>query len=65
MRLAFVVACTVFTVATAHAQKLSDDDYIKRVALIGFRGGGMPHLTKPPTRAPSRALPRRRALCTN
>src|SRR4051812_7067240 len=34
-------------------------------ALIGFRGGGMPHPTKPPTRAPSRALPRRRALCTN
>jgi hypothetical protein len=35
------------------------------MALIGFRGGGMPHPTKPPTRAPSRALPRRRALCTN
>jgi hypothetical protein len=32
MRLAFVVACTVFTVATAHAQKLSDDDYTKRVS---------------------------------
>src|SRR5689334_6738234 len=34
-------------------------------ALIGFRGGERPHPTKPETRAPSRALPRRRALCTN
>jgi hypothetical protein len=35
------------------------------VALVGFRGGERPHPTKPPTRAPSRALPRRRTLCTN
>src|SRR5271166_5302984 len=34
-------------------------------ALIGFRGGRLPHATRAPTRAPSRALPRRRALCTN
>src|SRR3954454_14468134 len=38
---------------------------LTEVALIGFRGDGMPHPTKPPTRALSRALPRWRALCTN
>jgi len=34
-------------------------------ALNGFRGGEVGHATKAATRAPSRALPRRRALCTN
>src|SRR3954470_10083025 len=34
-------------------------------ALIGFRGGGVRHVTRAATRAPSRSLPRRRALCTN
>ncbi len=35
------------------------------VALVGFRGVGLDHLTSAVMRAPSRALPRRRALCTN
>src|SRR3954454_13162972 len=35
------------------------------VALIGIRGGGAHHATKPATSSPRRALPRRRALCTN
>src|SRR3954470_14873361 len=34
-------------------------------ALVGFRGDGAHHLTKAAIRAPSRAFPRRRALCTN
>ena len=33
-------------------------------ALVGFRVLGLPHATKAATSAPSRALPRRRALCT-
>src|SRR5215217_1174140 len=33
-------------------------------ALVGFRGAGLGHTTKAATSAPSRALPRRRALCT-
>jgi predicted transposase YbfD/YdcC len=40
-----------------------DDDFL--AALDGFRGGGLGHATRAATRAPSRALPRRRALCTN
>src|SRR5215211_4490219 len=35
-----------------------------REALVGFRGAGLGHTTKAATSAPSRALPRRRALCT-
>ena len=34
-------------------------------ALVGFRGVGLGHTTKAATSAPSRALPRRHALCTN
>jgi len=34
-------------------------------ALIGFRGVGLNYLTSAGMRVPSRALPRRRALCTN
>src|SRR5215211_5318102 len=34
-------------------------------ALVVFRGVGLSHRTKAATSAPSRALPRRRALCTN
>jgi alpha-ketoglutarate-dependent taurine dioxygenase len=34
-------------------------------ALVGFRGDGAHHLTRAAIRAPSRAFPRRRALCTN
>ncbi len=34
-------------------------------ALVGFRGVGFDHLMSAAMRAPSRALPRRRALCTN
>jgi hypothetical protein len=34
-------------------------------ALIGIRGDGAHHTTRAATRAPRRALPRRRALCTN
>jgi hypothetical protein len=37
----------------------------KFLALVGFRGVGLGHTTKAATSAPSRALPRRRALCTN
>src|SRR3954464_7838758 len=33
------------------------------VALVGFRGDGAHHLTRAAIRAPSRAFPRRRALC--
>src|SRR6476469_5818408 len=36
-----------------------------RVALVGFRGDGADQLTRAAIRAPSRAFPRRRALCTN
>src|SRR5271165_1111539 len=46
-------------------QVRSVSDVILNEALIGFRGGRLPHATRAPTRAPSRALPRRRALCTN
>src|SRR3954467_5245241 len=35
------------------------------MALVGFRGDGAHHLTRAAIRAPSRAFPRRRALCTN
>ncbi len=35
------------------------------VAHVGFRGVGFDHRTSAAMRAPSRALPRRRALCTN
>jgi len=38
---------------------------LKTVAHVGFRGVGLHHLTRAAIRAPSRALPRRRALCTN
>src|SRR3954470_17808339 len=38
---------------------------LTRVALVGFRGDGAHHLTRAAIRAPSRAFPRRRALCTN
>ena len=41
------------------------DDPQTGMALVGFRGDGAPHLTRAAIRAPSRALPRRRALCTN
>ena len=34
-------------------------------AVVGFRGVGLDHLTRVAIRAPSRALPRRGALCTN
>jgi hypothetical protein len=34
-------------------------------AHVGFRGVGLDHRTNAAMRAPSRALPRRRALCTN
>jgi len=34
-------------------------------AHVGFRGVGLSHPTRASIRAPSRALPRRRALCTN
>src|SRR3954454_1055770 len=34
-------------------------------ALVGIRGDGVHHTTRAATRAPRRALPRRRALCTN
>ena len=40
-------------------------DQITDGALIGFRGVGLCHATKVVMRALSRALPRRRALCTN
>ena len=43
----------------------SMETWVTRVALNGFRGGEVGHATKAATRAPSRALPRRRALCTN
>src|SRR3954447_9079499 len=38
---------------------------IKNLALVGLRGVGLGHTTKAATSAASRALPRRRALCTN
>src|SRR5215208_3379416 len=41
----------------------TDVDLIE--ALVGFRGDGAHHLTRAAIRAPSRAFPRRRALCTN
>ncbi len=36
-----------------------------KVALVRFRGVGLDHATRAAMRAPSRALPRRRALCTS
>jgi adenylate cyclase len=36
----------------------------QKLALVCFRGVGLGHLTRAATRAPSRALPRWRALCT-
>src|SRR3954453_8825865 len=38
---------------------------LKKEALVGFRGDGAHHMTRAAIRAPSRAFPRRRALCTN
>src|SRR3954451_17619628 len=38
---------------------------VSGMALVGFRGDGAHHLTRAAIRAPSRAFPRRRALCTN
>jgi len=40
-------------------------DVLIAEALVGFRGVGLSHPTRASIRAPSRALPRRRALCTN
>ncbi len=38
---------------------------VSQVALVGFRGVGLSHPRRAAMRAPSKALPRRRALCTN
>ena len=38
---------------------------ITLVALIGFQGDGLGHVTRAAMSARSSALPRRRALCTN
>ena len=51
--------------ATAGLEHDELKDALNRLALVGFRGGGAHHATRAATRAPSRALPRRRALCTN
>ena len=45
--------------------KMTRKARIDSVALVGFRGDGAHHLTRAAIRAPSRAFPRRRALCTN
>jgi len=38
---------------------------LSRMALVGFRSVGLSYPRRAAMRAPSRALPRRRALCTN
>ena len=42
-----------------------DKRWLTREALIGFQGDGLGHVTRAAMSAPSSALPRRRALCTN
>src|SRR3954471_16937935 len=51
--------------ASRKGRALGDNVRQTKQALTVFRGGGSPHATRAPTRAPSRAFPRRRALCTN
>src|SRR5215213_1001296 len=48
-----------------HRFESADGVSLMTVALVGFRGDGAHHLTRAAIRAPSRAFPRRRALCTN
>src|SRR4051812_35473649 len=47
------------------AERLAQKTIVIWEALVGFRGDGAHHLTRAAIRAPSRAFPRRRALCTN